>query len=1606
MSSSNGLPSAATIEEKPTQITRAMAWLKAEQNAADTPSYTSLLLHESAVILESCQEDDEAARQYRAALTFDGTFREPLERLIALAEHHHQLDDLGSLYRQLATSADNTDERARAQVELAFHLVAQGDDPQQAAQILRDVVAESPGNAVAWLLLDLVADRGGDLATRESALEAQLNLTDHAQYRSLLLLEWAALREQLGDVERALELVDLAVAEASSATYLALLRREQIALRANRSSEYLRTLEQRIRLIERAIADARSAEALGVLQHHRNETALGSFQVLAAQAHANSGDLARADSCLAVAQDLLPNDHVPAFVTWVNAERAEDWPRFLSIGTSLAQRATQGAAAWLWLRLALVHWRLGDHSSARQCVNHGLLADPRSLALRALDVHLALQKRDGMQLASALEAATDCFHSEAEKAQWLLAAAGVWALLVRDASGAKAAVAQAGMHGLDSTLAQQASRLLARWSGDLRYYDDSTRIAQQQATTPLERIDLLLELLRVRLLRQDYSRALDAVAQIAAGDETPILSGLVEATLGNCLRRMLDDQASPPSGPPRPPAPTEGTKSPFDWAKLAPHVASEDMRRALQLGSAVTALVANRLEYAKQQLAELAERDPSDIVVAVARVALAFAEGNGRSAPAILRRTAECTPDADLRAALALQGALLGILQNHIEDVPQALDLAGLTHPQATAAVARWILRRVSDQDPALAQRVCGASADHGSPQRRQLEELGLSIAQGNWQGALTSPDREPVAPQTALELATTLARSIANGALAEGDPVPPTLAAAQAAITYFERDSATSNGPARDVSETTLDEPVGTPISQRRLSDARNWAGVDPSLVAQLEWFLACRNANEAFEEADARDRIASHLGEREAEALRVSAHLQRFLSGATNVEMLPSTSASARLANLETALPGCDPRRRATAIEEAGELLGTASTIPLRGALGYNQLAAGDNESARITFSGLVETHPRFIPAWLGLRLIAERTSNRALLAQACAALGDLLSEPQHAAVEWERAANILLDELSDNVRGRMALERAISLDINRDKAFTRLFRMVRESQQSEQLLELISRRLPHASTEEEQLMLHWERARSKRALGDREGALASLDAVSAIDPNHVGALALAGEIHIALGQYDDAARFLSQLARQSEAPVKQRLMGGLAAADLFDKKMNRPTFAKDILLALHREGHSTEALRERLSGLAIRTHAFPLAVELLEILMSERDSSDGRADAARLALVLCRDQLQTPERATAAVERLLSELPGDEEALDLILTGCFEHDITERWLRPAESLIRRTLVQQPLDVPRLERLARIAQWFNDARTRQVCLGALIATGAGTQEMDVELSDLDARVAHVPAMTIDEQSLAEICDPNDHGPMAALFQDFAGVFADALGPTLAVLGVGRKQRVEPRAGLPLRNEIVAWAGAFGIAEFDLYLTDRVAGDAIAVPTERPSLVVSTNLTVPLDARGRQAIARELLGLRRGTCLLRHRSTTDLAALIVAACQVGGNPLVAPAYAMLEEFVRALSSALPRRLRKLLAERTLAIRQHCETDAAIQEFLDAATASQDRAAALAAGDVSHVLAHLTGQRGRAPSTQELRARASRLFSFALSSRYLDLKDRLGLSVR
>jgi hypothetical protein len=297
-----------------------------------------------------------------------------------------------------------------------------------------------------------------------------------------------------------------------------------------------------------------------------------------------------------------------------------------------------------------------------------------------------------------------------------------------------------------------------------------------------------------------------------------------------------------------------------------------------------------------------------------------------------------------------------------------------------------------------------------------------------------------------------------------------------------------------------------------------------------------------------------------------------------------------------------------------------------------------------------------------------------------------------------------------------------------------------------------------------------------------------------------------------------------------------------------------------------------------------------------------------------------------------------------------------------------------------------------------------RQVALGVVVALGGQTREILAELAQLDGRIARVPQTAIDEGVIDGLRDPEDRGAIPELMLAIAPTVAEALGPGLVALGVTKKERVRPQDGLPIRNEIAAWAGALGLGEFEFYVGGRDRKGIYAIATEIPSIVVGADVAHPLSAVHRSALSRELLALKLGTTILLHRDSTNVAALITAACHLGGVRLEGPPYAMLPEFERSLGKEMQRRVRKVLPE--LAARVS-DDGADPVEWVRAAMSSLDRMAAAAIGDVSWVLGGPSGAaRGEAPETSEGRLRAERVLSFVLSPTAFAVRERLGMGVR
>jgi hypothetical protein len=283
----------------------------------------------------------------------------------------------------------------------------------------------------------------------------------------------------------------------------------------------------------------------------------------------------------------------------------------------------------------------------------------------------------------------------------------------------------------------------------------------------------------------------------------------------------------------------------------------------------------------------------------------------------------------------------------------------------------------------------------------------------------------------------------------------------------------------------------------------------------------------------------------------------------------------------------------------------------------------------------------------------------------------------------------------------------------------------------------------------------------------------------------------------------------------------------------------------------------------------------------------------------------------------------------------------------------------------------------------------------------GASDPERAEALARLAAGAPHLAQIAISKPLLESILAPGDSGPIADLFALLGPTLADALGPNLQACGVGRRDKVDPRSGLSLRNEIASWAGAFGLAEIDVYVGGNDPLGIQGIAGDPPALVVGPSIKGPVSTLGRARVARELLAVVRGSTVVRWRDEVSISAIVVAACRLAEVPIDHPAYAVLAELERLIGKALPRRTRKAMNEVCRAV---VASGVDARAWSRRAIASHDRMAALAGGDPVVVLADITGAPSdRLDSAIVGNPRAEELLRYVLSQSYLDARAALGL---
>jgi predicted Zn-dependent protease len=1026
--------------------------------------------------------------------------------------------------------------------------------------------------------------------------------------------------------------------------------------------------------------------------------------------------------------------------------------------------------------------------------------------------------------------------------------------------------------------------------------------------------------------------------------------------------------------------------------ELAGVDADPELARAMGIIAVMRAHRAGERDKARERLRELADAHGGDELISSYLADLERLAGDGERAAAAAAQCAVQTPDAELAAALLLEAGFERWRRGDHLGAVAAFEEAATRAPAVAKPIIAWASRGTGDgsieaRRAALDHAVEGGVDAHVVA----LERFATELASGDVDDALSALTalEDKTRGDDELSIAAALARLTWSAGATDGEALDSALSRVAASGTDATTFAAAERARlAREVN------------AQEAASAARAWLDVGGGTPAALEWLANTLAAGDAEAEIAARAQVAEGVSGTAREQLLGQIAMIRHARGDIDVPFVRGRSHATHLVNLELSPPGCDPRRRAAALRDVDGAMGDGGDIDALALAGWSLLATDDAEGALKAFAAVTARREADVASWEGLRAAADATDRKETRAVASEMLGRLCASDERGAEHWESAGLDWFD-LGDGGRAETALDHAFSRDPSRGVAFDRLFRRVRERKDREKLLDIVERRLSVIDDPPEMCKLFWEQALALRERGDSDGALRALENVTMLEPDHVGALALTGEIAIRRGLFEEAATALARLSTLEAAPAKNRATAGVAAVDLYENKLDRHDKALEVLVGLHRAKLSTLPVRERLARAAGRVGAWREAIAILEELMHERREPSGRIEAARLAIAIHRDRLGDTNGARAAVQKLLEEAPGDGDGIDILLSIDMEATTKRRLLDRSRGELLDQIQKRPTDLVLVRRLSNVARAIGDDALWQAALSTSLALGEQDAQAGNLLLQLTARKPRMPQMALNEAILRGLLAPGDDGPIAQLFSILAPTLAEALGPSLTAAGVTKKDKVDPRAGLAVRNEVAAWAGAFGFREFDLYIGGKDPMGVTGIPGEIPSLVIGAQVNAPFQPMTRGRIARELLALLRGSTITRWRDETTIAAIVVAACNLAEIRVDAPQYAMLAEVEKLISKAISRKAKKALPDVCRAIVQ---SRADARMWSHRALMSHNRISVVAAGDAAAVIVDLTGQTlERLPALVPGDSRVEELIRFVLSPAYLDLRRTLGL---
>jgi hypothetical protein len=1566
---------------------------EAELAATSTARRQALLLLEIGAEHERLGDAAQAVRQYLAAYNKDGGLRPALEALIDIFEGRRSLSNLARLYKAEVKSAEAPAEKARALVDLAYLRRSVEQARDKALDHAQKALTLAPGDPYVSLAAEHLGRAAGDARGVLAALEARASSARDPSLAALLHLDRAEALEAEGAVDEALSTIERA-AEAPATRPRAWRAMERVARRHGAAAQRLRAIEGQAE----ASAGAGAAGRAAALLEEAGRLRLDALR-----------DAAGAGEALERALALRPDDLALRLGRLRAGRREEDGARAAPETEALLEGLDLGPLrAGLLARLGEQAALEGDAAEAARRFEEAEAGAPGSPVLAArIERSLRAGARSGGP-----DARRDRARAEVARLLEHARRAEDGALDPRTALEAATLLA----HGLGDFAAAEPLYLEAARAGGAAAVALRERYgAAEEAGTRADRVEAIEALLAEPLEADERSALRYELARLLEGDPAA-----TEASARRLEALVLAARDGATSGWGAELLRLAGARSSrwalLEEAHLALAGATDGEDRAAHLAAAARAEVLDgRTDAAIERLEALLAASPQHRYARALLELLLREQGRDEEAAALVEGAASGERRGEPALLLAAARA----------EAAGQLEAAAAAHRRAMAAAPEAT-------GPAWALYRLGRTAGREDWAREGLERLAELEAAGSTFGTASLLHAEAQAlagPEGRARAAATLA------AAPPGDPfdthaawlallLDPSARAVAAALALAEREPGEGKlALTRLAAGAGLTDALDVPAARQaieRLPEAAEDAPLD-ARDAYLRLRLGAAERRGQGERGadlarpDAILALASALDDPELQAELLLHGLRASLASrgddatddaflwAADLAAMGEARIEATLGREETVSAGDDPDAYADALAARLEREGAAAArtpAELRAAAGRALLGAARFVEARDALRAVLRDDPDDLSSWEALRVAARGAQDFASVREACDRLAEVARGELRAHL-LEEAGAACMDALDDDEGAERRFREVLAADPAREVSYGRLHDLLAERGDDVGLLALVEARIERVDEGEELAKLFYEKARLLRSLGRREEALEAIENLLMLDPEHVGGIALAVEIHVTMESYDAAVESLRAIA-SAQVPAQQKKVARLGAAEFLEKKLGDASGALAELRAIDALGLADGALFARMADLAEASADHEAAVWALERGASLA-AGEGGAELARRAALLRLHRLGDAAGAERSLRAALVAAPIDLDVFDT-LSGLLDEPRRAELAEGFERSVRARMRPDEVDPELIRRLHRAAIARGDKDFAHVALSTLVAIGVATEAERRTQDENTAIIRKIrPAPTLGDALLERLRAPGDGGPYAELARLAYGALLEADQIEPSRYGVSRSDLVGPKTPHKVHGETVNITQAFGLEPGDFYVGGPRPHLLAAIPAKKGVVhwVAGPAVESPLDTPQRFHAGRQIAGVRARTLPLVNRAPADAAALLHAACRVAGAPLPAgegrPGVA---EWTRALERVMSRKTRKAIAEWAADVRDGGE---GALTFCQACRSTALRAGLVISTDLYGSLRIVLGAE---PSWQGVQASAdaASLVHFWLSTTALELRLELGVA--